>query len=52
LKIAPGEHTIAIAFTPEDPASGGQPLTFEGRVFFAPSRVVLVTYENGRLTAR
>jgi ferredoxin len=52
LEIAPGEHTIAIAFAPEDPASGGRPLTFEGRVVFAPARVVLVTYENGRLTAR
>jgi len=52
LEIAPGEHTVTIAFTPEDPGSGGKPLTFEGRVLFAPARVVLVTYENGRLTTR
>jgi ferredoxin/coenzyme F420-reducing hydrogenase delta subunit len=52
LKVTPGEHTVTITFTPEEPGGGGKPLTFEGRVLFAPARVVLITYENGRLTAR
>ena len=52
LKITPGEHAVTITFTPEEPGGGGKPLTFEGRVQFAPARVVLITYENGRLTAR
>ncbi|HEU5322879.1 MAG TPA: hypothetical protein VFX28_18890, partial [Methylomirabilota bacterium] len=52
LRVAPGEHVVTVAFTPEDPGSGGKTLTFEGTVRFAPARVVLVTYENGRLTAR
>jgi hypothetical protein len=52
LKVAPGEHTVTITFTPEEPGGGGKPLTFEGRVLFTPGRVVLITYENGRLIAR
>jgi ferredoxin len=52
LEVAPGEHTVTVTFIPEDPGSGGKALTFEDRVRFAPARVVLVTYENGRLTAR
>ena len=52
LKVAPGEHAVTVTFTPEEPGSGGKPLTFEGRIRFAPSRVVLITNENGRLTAR
>ena len=52
LKVAPGERTVTVTFTPEDPGSAGKPLTFEGRIRFMPSRVVLITNENGRLTAR
>ncbi len=52
MPIAPGEHTLAVAFTPEEPESGSKTLTFEGRILFTPARVVLITYENGRLTAR
>ena len=52
LVVAPGEHAVAVTFTPEDPGGAGKPLAFEGRVRFAPGRVVLITYENGRLTAR
>ena len=52
LAVAPGEHTVTVTFTPEDPGGAGQPLAFEGRVRFVPGRVVLITYENGRLTAR
>jgi hypothetical protein len=52
LAVAPGEHTVTITFTPEELGAGGKPLSFEGRVRFAPSRVVLITYENGRLITR
>jgi ferredoxin/coenzyme F420-reducing hydrogenase delta subunit len=52
LKVTPGEHMVTITFSPEEPGGGGKPLTFEGRVLFAPARVVLITYENGRLSAR
>lgn len=52
LAVAPGEHTVTVAFTPADPGGAGKPLAFEGQVRFAPGRVVLITYDNGRLTAR
>jgi ferredoxin/coenzyme F420-reducing hydrogenase delta subunit len=52
LKVTPGEHTVAITFTPAEPGDGGKPLTFEGRVLFTSARVVLITYEHGRLAAR
>jgi hypothetical protein len=52
LKVTPGEHLVTVIFTPEDPGGAGKLLTFEGRVRFAPGRVVLITNENGRLTAR
>jgi hypothetical protein len=52
LKITPGEHAVTITFTPAESGDGGKPLTFEGRVRFSPARVVLITYENGRLIAR
>ena len=52
LRIAPGERTVTITFTPAEAGDGGKPLRFEGRVRFAPARVVLITYENGRLIAR
>jgi ferredoxin/coenzyme F420-reducing hydrogenase delta subunit len=52
LKITPGEHTVGISFAPEELTDGSKPLTFEGRVRFAPGRVVLITYESGRLIAR
>ena len=52
LRVTPGEHIVAIAFTPEEPGEAGKPLTFEGRIMFTPARVVLITYENGRLIAR
>jgi ferredoxin len=52
LKVTPGEHMVTVTFTPEDPGGAGKSLTFEGRVRFTPGRVVLITYENGRLTAR
>jgi ferredoxin len=52
LAVAPGEHAVAITFIPEDPEGPGKALTFEDRLRFAPGRVVLITYENGRLAAR
>jgi hypothetical protein len=52
LKITPGEHAVTVTFTPAESGDGGKPLTFEGRVRFSPARVVLITYENGRLIAR
>jgi len=52
LKITPGEHSVAITFTPAESGDGGKPLTFDGRLRFAPARVVLITHENGRLIAR
>jgi ferredoxin len=52
LEIAPGEHDVRVTFTPEDPASGGKTLTFEGRVRFDRQRVVLITYDNDALIAR
>jgi ferredoxin/coenzyme F420-reducing hydrogenase delta subunit len=52
LRVTPGEHMVTIAFTPEEPGEAGKPLTFEGRIMFTPARVVLITYENGRLIAR
>ena len=52
LKVTPGEHEVAITFVPEEPSERARPLTFEGRVHFAPGRVVLVTYESGRLVTR
>jgi ferredoxin/coenzyme F420-reducing hydrogenase delta subunit len=52
LKVTAGEHAVRITFTPEGPGGVGKPLMFEDRVRFSPARVVLITYENGRLTAR
>jgi ferredoxin len=52
LAIAPGEHAVSVTFVPADPDSGGRTLAFEGRVRFAPGRVVLVTQEDGQLVAR
>ena len=52
LKVAPGERTVTIHFVPAEPGDVGKPLTFEARVLFLPARVVLITYENGRLTAQ
>jgi len=52
LKVAPGEHAVAVTFTPAESGDAGRPLTFDGRVRFSPARIVLITYENGRLTAR
>jgi len=52
FKVTPGEHTVAITFAPAERGDGGKPLTFEGRVLFAPARVVLITYENGHLAVR
>jgi ferredoxin len=52
LKVTPGEHMVTVTFSPEDPGGAGKSLTFEGRVRFAPGRVVLITNENDRLTAR
>jgi hypothetical protein len=51
LKVTAGEHAVRITFTPEGPGGVGKPLMFEDRVRFSPARVVLITYENGRLTA-
>ncbi|HEY7541509.1 MAG TPA: 4Fe-4S binding protein [Methylomirabilota bacterium] len=52
LKITPGERPVTITFIPAEAGDGGKPLTFEARVLFSPARVVLITYENGRLIAR
>jgi len=52
LKVVPGEHAIAITFAPEELSERARPLTYAGRVRFAPGRVVLVTYESGRLVTR
>ena len=52
LKIVPGEHTVEVTFAPAEAGSGGKTLAFEDRIRFAPGRVVLITHDNGRLTAR
>jgi ferredoxin len=52
LQIVPGEHTVEVTFAPAEAGSGGKTLAFEGRLRFAPGRVVLITHDNGRLTAR
>jgi hypothetical protein len=52
LKVTPGEHAVTITFVPEEPGERAKPLLFEGRVRFAPARVVLITDEGGRLVAR
>jgi hypothetical protein len=52
LNIAPGEHTVSVTFAPAEPGSGGKTLAFEERIRFIPARVVLITHDNGRLTAR
>ena len=50
--VAPGEHTVTVTFVPAEQGSGGKTLAFEERILFAPGRVVLITHDNGRLTAR
>jgi ferredoxin len=52
VEVAPGEHLVTVTFAPEDAESSGKTLMFEGRTRFAPARVVLITYEKGRLSAR
>ena len=52
LKIVPGERTVAITFTPAEAGAEGKRLTFEGRLRFSTARVVLITYQDGRLIAR
>jgi ferredoxin len=52
LRLTPGEHAVTIMFSPEEPSERARPLRFEGRVRFTPGRVVLVTYESGRLVTR
>jgi ferredoxin/coenzyme F420-reducing hydrogenase delta subunit len=52
LQITPGEHEVTITFAPEEPSERAKPLRYEARVRFAPARVVLITYESGRLVAR
>jgi ferredoxin len=52
LKIAPGEHAVTVTFAPAEAGTGGKTLTFEDRIRFAPARVVLLTYDNRRLTVR
>jgi ferredoxin len=52
LRIVPGEHTVEVTFAPAEAVSGGKTLAFEDRIRFAPGRVVLITHDNGRLTAR
>jgi len=52
VTIAPGEHAVTVTFAPAEAGSGGKTLTFEDRLRFVPGRVVLITHEEGRLTAR
>jgi ferredoxin len=49
VRIAPGDHRVAVSFVPADRASGGRILTLEGQVRFDPGRVVLVTTRNDTL---
>jgi hypothetical protein len=52
LRVQPGARAITIRFVPEDPASGGRVLAFDGAVEFERGRVVLVTNDGDRLAAR
>ena len=52
VDVAPGEHDVRVTFAPRQASPGDVTLGFEGRVRFAAARVVLVTYDGGRLTAR
>jgi ferredoxin len=52
LAIEPGDHVVAVTFTPDDPGGAGKRLAIERRLRFEPKRVVLVTYENGVLVVR
>lgn len=52
LEMLPGEHAVAVTFTPEDAGSGGTRLSFERKIRFERKRVVLITYENDALIAR
>ena len=52
IEIVPGEHTVTVTFAPAEPGSGGKTLAFEKRIRFVPARVVLITHDDGRLTAR
>jgi ferredoxin len=46
LRVAPGEHRIAVRFAPADPGHDGRILTFERNVRFEPRRVALITTTN------
>ncbi|HET9271042.1 MAG TPA: 4Fe-4S binding protein [Vicinamibacterales bacterium] len=52
LPVQPGARAITIRFVPEDPASGGRVLAFDGALEFERGRVVLVTNDGDRLAAR
>jgi ferredoxin len=49
LRVAPGEHDVAVTFAPEHAAEGGRALRLARRVRFERGRVVLVTIEDGAL---
>jgi hypothetical protein len=50
--VAPGEHAVSLTFAPEGTAGGGTTLSLDGRLRFAPGRVVLVTSADGQLVVR
>ena len=52
LARPPGDPTLTVPFAPAEPGSGGKTLAFEKRIRFVPARVVLITHDDGRLTAR
>jgi hypothetical protein len=52
VDVVPGEHAVAVTFTPIRAGGSGATLAFERRLTFAPARVVLVTHDDGKLVAR
>jgi ferredoxin len=52
LRVAPGEHTVSVTFTPHDAGTAGKALSLERRIRFERGRVALITSENDGLVAR
>lgn len=50
--VRPGDHAVAVTFGPEAGANRSTVLTFEGTIRFERGRVVLITYDGGRLVMR
>ena len=52
FRIVPGDHEIAVTFTPHDAGTKGKVLSIARRIRFERGRVVLVTSENDALIVR